>query len=393
MRVLFISKSYPTNGGVERWLSDLCYGLPVHGIRPVLCLVKGNTYHKPSKYLQVYPEIRSVETHIADGTLGSKSARIKSLKNIIKTVAPDVVVPVLLHEAIQAADTRRRRGQKLKIVYPVHENDVWVFDAVNEKKDYIDMLVCVNRLFVDVCERLLKIPKEKVRHVRCGARKPLNDQQKHNDVKIRIGYCGKLVESQKRFGDFIKICRTIFNFALPKIINLPCTSQVFRGAAYNIYNGNASKNLGSKGQPWEGLGKENDVNLIVFRDRKRIREIFDRIQDETGLPDFRYSSKQTRGEKSRGLGYLADVRKFYELMGVPWEAVSWEGTERRVNDERPDHKNRHLLPVLGKADDGNPKPDNGVQRTGIPDSERTLPGLQPERGNQRADGAVYATGF
>jgi len=79
--------------------------------------------------------------------------------------------------------------------------------------------------------------------------------------------------------------------------------------------------------------KDNEGFPVVFRDRGAIRDILDKLQAETGLPALFYSSKMTDGKRSRGLGFLDNARRFYEMMGVPWASESWQGTESGVNHE------------------------------------------------------------
>ncbi len=209
MRILFLSQSCAIYGGVERWLADLCIGLKRTGLTPIIVLAKGSQYHRPSKYLSAYPELSQIEVREADASSGINSERVALLERVIKDIRPDIVIPVLLNDGILAAIKRRKSGQQFHIVYPVHENDIWAFNAVKKYQASIDMLVSVNKLFVDVVKRWLAWSPQRIRHVRCGAT-PSNYSINHKGLNaIHIGYCGKLIDKPKRAGDVIVLSKEL----------------------------------------------------------------------------------------------------------------------------------------------------------------------------------------
>ena len=210
MKILFCSKTYPVYGGVERWLAELLPGLQRRGFEIVLALAKGYRFHDPHGYLATYPELSKIPVHFLDGTSGVAQGRRRAIESLIHKERPDIVVPVMLHEVLGAASARRMSGQAIRIVYPVHEDGIRVFQAIAEYSDRIDAVILVNRLCLDALCRFLQWPHERLFHVRCGAALPIaTGTSRKRSASLRLGFCGKLVQQQKRISDLATLCETL----------------------------------------------------------------------------------------------------------------------------------------------------------------------------------------
>lgn len=223
MKVLFLSKSFPIHGGVERWLDDLCSGLGDYGVEPVLALAKGLRFHLPARYLEAHPDLADVPTYEIDGMSGIEAGRRLSAEKIITAVEPAVVVPVLLYDALAAAVARRLRGQSLRIVFPIHDNGISIFRAIEEYQTHLDMVVSVNRLFLDVLQIDLAWPRSRATHIRCAARPQQASRIIARDVTLRIGYSGRLTQQQKRVFDLVDLCQALARLEQPYRLSIAGT--------------------------------------------------------------------------------------------------------------------------------------------------------------------------
>jgi glycosyltransferase involved in cell wall biosynthesis len=209
MKVLFCSKTSPIGGGVERWLAQLLPGLQQRGHEIVLALARGHCFHNPEKYLATYPELSTTPIRILDGTSGVAEGRRRAVESLLQREQPDIVVPVQLHEVLGAVSARRMAGQTIRIAYPVHEDGIWIFRAIEEYADRIDAVISVNRLILDALGHFLQWPSDRLFHVRCGAAPPIKTKASDNRGALRLGFCGKLEEEQKRVSDLATLCETL----------------------------------------------------------------------------------------------------------------------------------------------------------------------------------------
>ena len=209
-RILFATQTHSLHGGAERWLADLAAGLAGHGWQVRIAGANGPTFHSADRYLSAYPELRALAPIILHSRSGFAGGRRRMLEKALQEWKPDVVVPVLLHETIGAVARLRRGGQQMKLVYPVHESEVWAYRAVADNAQHIDAVFSVNRLMLDAIKCFSNWPVERSFHIPAGVILP----ERVADVfatgqPVRIGYCGKLVQSQKRIRDLIAFCRSL----------------------------------------------------------------------------------------------------------------------------------------------------------------------------------------
>lgn len=201
-RVLFLSKSTPVFGGVERWLADLSAGLERLGHQCTTALALGKTFHDPAKYREAYPELRTTEL---DGLTGSKIGRHKAVSGCLSRLSPDVVIPVMLADGLRvSAEQKARQGYKL--VYPVHELAEGVEADIARYGTAMDRIVFVDRSskarYRQVCEGM----DEKLSLIRCGVPPACRQRMNRESSLIRLGYCGRLEHFQKRVLDLAELC-------------------------------------------------------------------------------------------------------------------------------------------------------------------------------------------
>ena len=206
MRLLFCSKSYPIFGGVERWLSDLCKHLPGYGYETIIALEQGSRFNNARAYHSAYPHLNVVTMKSLTGTAVGRRLAAES---VIRKVKPDIVIPVLAHDAYVAAVTLKALGNKHRIVYAIHELNPAAFGEIREYSPDTDMVVCVNRLSMKICQMLCGVSPERIRHIRCGVPLPLKTETRACMHSIHIGFVGRLQQIQKRIFDLQKLCEEL----------------------------------------------------------------------------------------------------------------------------------------------------------------------------------------
>lgn len=210
MRILFVTKSHNIYGGVERWLSDLVEGLIRNGWTCIIAVVSGTKFHNADAYIRAHVTLRKAEVREIKTKFGTELERRRQLETAIQDIQPNIVIPVMVHEALGAVSLRRSRGQQVKLLYPIHDSEVWAYDAVMDYKDVIDGIVCVNRLMKEVFVRWADWPENRIFHIRCGV-----DSACEMAVKgvpsgaVEIGYAGALNNEQKRAHDLLSIIEAI----------------------------------------------------------------------------------------------------------------------------------------------------------------------------------------
>jgi glycosyltransferase involved in cell wall biosynthesis len=215
-KILFLSQSHSIGGGVERWLADLIAGLAQAGHEITLGLAHGSRFHDARRYQAAFPELAGVRTVALDGFSGVSHGRRAAMETLIRQVRPDVLVPVLLHEGLGAGAKLRAQGLAHKIIYPVHEQGIWVMNAVREYADQIDAIVSVNRLMLAAFERMLGWPANRAFHVPAGVRSAQRVcTAPASRMPLQLGYCGRLTQEQKRVSDVFAFCAELDRRTVP----------------------------------------------------------------------------------------------------------------------------------------------------------------------------------
>lgn len=211
MKVLFASQTEITGGGVERWLELLANGLADRGIDVNLALANGPYRHDADRYLARYPSLERHEIIIAKNGSGTRHERCQSLTHAIRKVSPDVLVPVLLEDSLEIVRNLRSSGRACgAVVYPVHENEIWVEQSVRNGLDVIDHVVCSNKIMTEHLRAAFPSLEARCSHVRVGVPRA-SRQAPHwkGGRPTSIGFCGKIVRECKRAPDFAEFVNAL----------------------------------------------------------------------------------------------------------------------------------------------------------------------------------------
>lgn len=245
MKVMFVTQTAATDGGIERWLSSLATGLADCGVDVTLALVDGPVFHDATKYLSAFPELNRLPHVVVHSESGTARGRLRRLEQALREQRPDIVVPVLVHETLAAVLRRKDAGDTLKLVYPIHENEVWAYNAVAEWPETIDAVVSVNALMLQALQAWAGWATDRSFHIRAGVEpaSTLHDWRPAN-ARLVLGYCGKLIENQKRASDLVGLCAELdalhFNYELRIAGEGPLRSTMENALAHHIADGRVS---------------------------------------------------------------------------------------------------------------------------------------------------------
>ncbi len=205
-KILIISKSYPYLGGVESWLDIMYESLCRKGYKVHVCLVKGIKDHNPEVYQKAHPVLKIT---IIDGRFSSARDRCYLLRKHIKHSHPDIVIPLMCREALIAACQIKKLKGDLKIVLPVHEHNYCAFADIANFGAWIDKIVCMDKLGQSVALELCGISQKQICTIEHGVYKAEKDTRIEVSDKLRIGYCGRLLQSHKRIFDLVECCKKL----------------------------------------------------------------------------------------------------------------------------------------------------------------------------------------
>ena len=205
-KILFLTKSIPVYGGVERWLADLVYGLERQGYKCLVALAKGNVFHNPDVYRAAYPELK---THDLDCMTGSQVGREMAIEKILKKYQPNYVVPVMLADGLSvSAQLKNSLGYKL--IYPIHEINEGVINDISQFSNYIDTIVYVDHFSENYYQRYLNASQQ-TELIPCGV--PEAKAARIDSEIVRLGFCGRIV-NEKRVMDLLPLCEILDNTEL-----------------------------------------------------------------------------------------------------------------------------------------------------------------------------------
>ena len=215
-KLLIISRSHNPLGGADRIVSDLCRELPSRGWHTVLGLTRGATFDDPDAYQQVHRDLPTVEI---DGTLGMRSARLKSLHKVIEKTRPDVVLSMRVFDAYQVVAQRKAanllKSPRLAVGVRAYESP-YISD-VQRCRANIDLCVTSGNLIADACRKIGGMASERVESIGGGVHPPKHGamprqtQALKGNAPIRLLYAGRLEQHQKRALDLIPFTQTLMN--------------------------------------------------------------------------------------------------------------------------------------------------------------------------------------
>ena len=213
-KILICSPSHSVYGGVESIIDDLCRELPAHGWGVVLALAEGGRFNRIERYRAAYPHLPITPI---DGTKGTRYARLAALRKVIRESEPDVVLSFRLFDAYEAvASLKQRRQSAPRLAIAIRGYEPHYFFDARLYKDLIDLCVVDGNLVAAACVGWAGLEPGKVVSIPGGVRSPSRPVLPRDRTDtLRIGYVGRLSQSDKRVFDLVPLVRHLDGMALP----------------------------------------------------------------------------------------------------------------------------------------------------------------------------------
>lgn len=200
------------------WLDYLAHGLEAREWRPVLGLVAGK-HHDPDLYLREHP-FDPVE--IIRAPTGTVEGRVRALVRAIRRVRPDLVATANIPDVFRAVDRMRRRGDRsLRVLMTLHGLQPDYFQDIEAFRAVIDGVVCTNRLTCELAERIGGMDPSRIFYAPYGVEAQLTyEEREAGDGELRILYCGRFDQDQKRVLDLPQILCALDSKGVPSSLTL-----------------------------------------------------------------------------------------------------------------------------------------------------------------------------
>ncbi len=210
---LFIcSPSASLHGGVETILSDLCKDLPGYGWEVVLALGKGARFNNVERYRHAYPDLPIIEV---DGTGGTRPARVNALLRTVKKVRPNVVLSARIFDAYEAIGLLKQIDRNLRLATTVRGYEPQYLYDVRLYKGNIDLCVVDGELLLGACTKWAGLDHGRAVSIPGGVKLPDVDVLPRTKAEIlRIGYVGRLAQSDKRILDLLPLVKALENLGV-----------------------------------------------------------------------------------------------------------------------------------------------------------------------------------
>src|SRR5207237_9970287 len=87
--------------------------LPARGWQPIVALARGRRFHDPAAYRAAHPNFETVEV---DGLLGTRESRVAALRETMRRIRPDLVVPINIADTLEAVAREKAGGSKSRLL-------------------------------------------------------------------------------------------------------------------------------------------------------------------------------------------------------------------------------------------------------------------------------------
>lgn len=213
MRLLFLWPSGHWFGGVPIWLDYLLPSLAERGWDPVLGLATGPRYNKPERYLGEHPWERWVSIFCRTGT---PEGRRRAILRAIRSTRPDLVVGVNMPDAYAAVARLRGDGTSIRVAMSIHGIEPGLYGDAFRYSSILDGVIGSNRLACRLAEEIGGIDRSRIHYAPYGI-PPASAKSsgRGGGSVLRIGFVGRLAETQKRIEDLVGISGALDRAMVP----------------------------------------------------------------------------------------------------------------------------------------------------------------------------------
>jgi glycosyltransferase involved in cell wall biosynthesis len=198
--LLVCTPSHYLHGGVERIIEALGAGLPQYGFRLVVGLARGERFHDPARFRKEYPALECVEI---DGRSGTRLGRVRGVRRVLEKLRPDIVLIARMFDAYDAVVECKAAGMPLRLAVTVDAYEPEYIHDLSVHGDWVDLCRTCGRLLAQAVEHFTPLPPERIVSIPGGIRPATRFVEYCDDKPLRLGYVGRLAQTQKRIFDLV----------------------------------------------------------------------------------------------------------------------------------------------------------------------------------------------
>lgn len=194
-------------GGVATWLDRAAAEFSRRGYRPLVALVRGMRHNQPEWFRTYHPGLESIEV---DGRGMDREGRILAASRTLRKIKPDLVLPLGVLDANEAALRAKAQGMELRLIGRAQGNLPPMLADLMDLREGLDHVVCVGALTRALLVRHGGFDADRVDHIPNGAALPTHPPVRcTNGAPLRLGYIGRMTTSDKRVHDIPAFCRAL----------------------------------------------------------------------------------------------------------------------------------------------------------------------------------------
>lgn len=200
-RLLICSRSHTPHGGADRIIADLCRELPSRGWQVTLGLTQGDRFNDVERYVEV--QGRDLPVRSIDGREGSRSARIRSLRRLVREEAPDIVLSMRVFDVYEAVGLEKAAGNcQPRLAVGVRGFEAPYLCDLALYRDSVDLCVTSGELIAKAAVAHCGMDPRRVVSIGGGVHAPLVPPVTRTSRQpIRLLYAGRIANEQKRILD------------------------------------------------------------------------------------------------------------------------------------------------------------------------------------------------
>jgi glycosyltransferase involved in cell wall biosynthesis len=205
-------------GGLTTWLDYVVPGLAARGWSPVLGLVEGPRHHRPERLLAAHPHEPWLRIPCSTGT---PEGRCRALARALDGARPDVAVGVNVPDLFPALDRVRRAGASARGLMTIHGIEPDLYADAARFGDVLDGVAATNRLACRLLEDVAGVEGERVFYAPYGVEtEGTPSERARAGGAFRIGFAGRLEQSQKRILDLPAIDRALADLGVDAVLRV-----------------------------------------------------------------------------------------------------------------------------------------------------------------------------
>lgn len=211
-RLLILTPSHSTQGGVERVIESLARGLPARGFEVVVGLAQGPRFNRPEVFRAAFP---ALETVAFDYGTGTRTGRVQGVLRAIEQTRPALVLAARLFDGYAATALAKQRRPELRLAVTVQAYEPEYVADLARFQGFVDLCVTSGRLVARAVGRFTDLPAPRVASIPGGVA-PATRAVVHDATRpLRLGYVGRLELGQKRILDLPETLAQLDTLGVP----------------------------------------------------------------------------------------------------------------------------------------------------------------------------------